>query len=41
MITPDFSPLITLISAVIGETIGFFIYSSKAAKENCKGGIVY
>lgn len=41
MITPDYSPLIALISAVIGEVTCFFIYSSKAAKENCKGGIVY
>ena len=40
-ISPDFTPLVTLISTVVGETIGFAIYSAKAAKENCKGGIVY
>ena len=41
MIAPDLTPLITLISAVVGETIGFAIYSIKAAKQNCRGGIVY
>ena len=41
MITPDLSPLNIIIGAVIGETIGFAIYSIKAAKENSKGGIVY
>jgi hypothetical protein len=37
----DLTPLITLISAVVGEVIGFAIYSIKASKENSKGGIVY
>lgn len=37
----DFTPLVTLIGAVVGEVIGFAIYSLKAAKENTKGGIVY
>lgn len=37
----DLTPLITLISAVVGEVIGFAIYSIKAAKENTVGGIVY
>lgn len=41
MMPPDLTPLITLISAVVGETIGFAIYSIKAAKQNCRGGIVY
>lgn len=41
MTAPDFSPLITLIGAVVSEVIGFAIYSIKAAKENTKGGIVY
>ena len=41
MITPDFTPLLALIGAVVGETIGFAIYSIKAAKQNCVGGIVY
>lgn len=40
-ISPDLTPLVTLISSVVGETIGFAIYSAKAAKQNCKGGIVY
>lgn len=40
-ISPDLTPLVTLISAVVGETIGFAIYSAKATKQNCKGGIVY
>lgn len=37
----DFTPLVTLIGAVVGEVIGFAIYSLKAAKENTKGGIIY
>ena len=37
----DFSPIVTLISAVVGEIIGFAIYAAKAAKENTIGGIVY
>ena len=41
MMAPDFSPLVTLIGAVVSEVIGFAIYSIKAAKENTKGGIVY
>lgn len=38
---PDLSPLIALISAAVGEVIGFGIYAIKAAKQNCEGGIVY
>lgn len=38
---PDFTPLTTLIGAVVGEVIGFAIYSIKSAKENTAGGIVY
>lgn len=41
MMSPDFSPLITLIGAVVSEVTGFAVYSIKAAKENTKGGIVY
>ena len=41
MITPDFTPLVTLIGAVISEVIGYAIYSLKAMKENTSGGIVY
>lgn len=37
----DFSPLVALISAVVGEVIAFAIYALKSAKENTKGGIVY
>lgn len=37
----DFTPIVTLIGAVVGEVISFAIYSIKAAKENSQGGIVY
>lgn len=37
----DFSPLVTLIGLVVGEVIGYGIYSLKSMKENTKGGIVY
>ena len=37
----DFSPLVTLIGAVVSEVIGYAIYSIKSTKENTKGGIVY
>ena len=37
----DFSPLVTLIGLVVGEVIGYGIYSLKSLKENTKGGIVY
>ena len=40
-INPIFSPLVALISAVVGEVIAFAIYALKSAKENTKGGIVY
>lgn len=40
-INPDLTPLISLISAGVTQTIGFAIYSIKAAKQNCRGGIVY
>lgn len=38
---PDFSPLVALIGAIVGEVIGFAVYSLKSAKENTKNGIVY
>ena len=41
MIAPDFTPLVTLIGAVISEVIGYAVYSLKAMKENTSGGIVY
>lgn len=37
----DFSPLVTLIGLVVGEVIGYGIYSLKSVKENTKGGIIY
>ena len=37
----DFTPLVTLIAAVVGEVISFGIYSIKSTKENTKGGIIY
>lgn len=39
--SPDFSPLLALIGAFITETVGYFIYTLKAGKENTKGGIIY
>ena len=41
MVSPDFTPLVTLIGAVVSEVIGFAIYAIKSAKENTEGGIVY
>lgn len=38
---PDFTPLITLIGTVIGETVSYGIYSAKSKAENTEGGIVY
>lgn len=40
-IPPDFTPIVTLIGAVISEVIGYAVYSAKAAKENTAGGITY
>ena len=40
-IIPDFTPLITLIGAIVGEVIGLVAYYAKSAKENSIGGIVY
>lgn len=40
-VMPDFTPLITLLGAVIGETISYGIYSAKSKAENTEGGIVY
>lgn len=37
----DFTPLVTLIGSIVGEVIGFAIYSVKSTKENSVGGIVY
>lgn len=38
---PDFTPLITLIGTVVGETVSYGIYSAKSKAENTEGGIVY
>lgn len=40
-VSPDFTPLVTLIGAVISEVIGYAVYALKSAKENTMGGIVY
>ena len=40
-ISIDFTPLVALIGAVVGEVIGYAIYSLKAMKENTQNGIVY
>lgn len=37
----DFTPLVTLVGAIVSEVLGFAVYALKAAKENTKGGIVY
>ena len=39
--TPDFSPLVALIGAVVGEVISFAIYGIKSVKENTAGGVVF
>lgn len=41
MMTPDFSPLVTLVGAAVSEVIGYAIYAAKSMKENTEGGIVY
>ena len=41
MISPDLTPLVALIGAIVGEVIGYAVYSVKAMKENTAGGIVY
>lgn len=41
MITPDFTPLVTLVGAVVTQVVGYAVYAIKAAKENSKGGITY
>lgn len=40
-IAPDFTPLVTLIGAVVGEVTGFAVYAAKSVKENTIGGIIY
>ena len=40
-LAPDFTPLVTLIGAVVGEVLGFAVYALKSSKENCQGGLIY
>lgn len=37
----DFTPLVTLIGAIVSEVFGYAVYALKSAKENTAGGIVY
>lgn len=37
----DFTPIVTLIGAVVSEVIGFAIYAVKATKQNTRNGIVF
>lgn len=37
----DFTPLVTLVGAVVSEVLGFAVYAAKSTKENTVGGIVY
>ena len=39
--SPDFTPLITIIGTVVGEVIGLACYYAKSTKENTVGGITY
>jgi hypothetical protein len=38
---PDFTPLITLLGSVAGQTLSYGIYSAKSKAENTQGGIIY
>ena len=38
---PDFMPLITLLGAIIGETLSYAVYSAKSKAENTKDGLIY
>ena len=39
--SPDFTPLVTLIGLVAGETISYWAYCAKSKAENIEGGIVH
>ena len=41
MASPDFTPLVALIGAVVSEVVGYAVYALKSAKENTAGGITY
>ena len=38
---PDFTPLITLLGSIAGQTLSYGIYCVKSKAENTQGGIVY
>lgn len=40
-VMPDFTPLVTLIGLVAGETISYGAYCAKSKAENTQNGIVY
>ena len=40
-VMPDFTPLVTLIGLVAGETISYGVYCAKSKAENTQGGIIY
>jgi hypothetical protein len=39
--TPDLSPLTSLIGIVVSEVMGFAVYAVKSMKENTEGGITH
>lgn len=40
-IMPDFTPLVALIGAIVGEVIGLAAYYAKSTKENTRDGITF
>lgn len=40
-VMPDFTPLVTLIGLVAGETVSYGVYCAKSKAENTAGGITY
>ena len=40
-IMPDFTPLVTMIGAILGATIDIAAYFVKSTKQNTKGGITF
>lgn len=39
--SPDFTPLVTLIGIILGQTVEYGIYSNKSKAENMQGGLTY
>lgn len=37
----DFTPLVTLIGAIVGEVVGLAVYAVKSKAENTEGGVTY